>query len=490
MMRAAPPNHDRGTILPIVLVISLVLSVVVVAVAKYVATTMRQGQVVEASADRLSAADGAMDNALEDLERGSSVCALTSLSSGSGYTYSLGDNINGVEPTITCQAVGGNVNAVDAFAVIITGDGGQSGPLLTITNGGNSAQAQKTFEGPVYMAKTPRDSAPNVTMDFAATLTIEDGDLWYSNPTCPATDVDLPSQLTITPQGYGTKCLEETWQEMFAGRRPPEPAVTDAAQFPDRSSTPPTPDSLGCYVWPAGRYTSPPALAHNSYNYFESGDYYFDDVGTWAIGQAHVLAGYPGGAGPSIAGFKSNDTFSNNPCRNAWSASGSGASFYMGGTSQIFIQQNGALEISGRVHSGYNVGIQALEENGTPSTIRAGNAANEAKYLLRTESGSNKQMSIQGLVWAPYARFEFDLISNEAVAALTGGAVVAALSAGASANANNFVITVETQPSTVDFVFTTTATNRGTTRIRTVLTYRTDTEYAITSRRVRDLTPE
>src|SRR5262245_17237993 len=98
--------------------------------------------VVEASADRLSAADGAMDNALEDLERGSSVCALTALSSGAGYTYPLGDQINGVVPTITCQAVGGNVNAVDAFAVIITGDGGQSGPLLTITNGGNSAQAQ------------------------------------------------------------------------------------------------------------------------------------------------------------------------------------------------------------------------------------------------------------------------------------------------------------------------------------------------------------
>jgi hypothetical protein len=482
-------SRDRGVILPLVLVVVVVLGAVVLAVASYTATTLRQGQVVESSADRLAAADGAMDNALEDLERGSSVCALTSLASGAGYTYDLGDQINGIEPQITCQTVGGEVNAVDAFAIIITGDGGQTGDLLTITNGGNSEQARKVFEGPVYMARTPRDAAPSQTLNLAADLTIKEGDLWYSNTTCPASDVKLPpsSRLKFTPDGYGTRCLTDDWFTLFGSRRPPEPNVTDTTAFPLRASTPPAQDSLDCYIWPAGRYDSPPQLENQSYNYFESGDYYFNFSGgstTWSIENAHVLAGYPGDTGPSIPGYQNSDQFNNNPCRNAWTAAGPGASFYMGGASTIELENNSALEISGKVHSGYNVGVQALEVNGNASTV-GGNGR-----IVNAGSGTNKQLSIQGLVWAPYAGFGFDLIANDAVAALTGGAVVAELSAGASAQANNFVISVETQPATVDFVFTTTATNEGTTRVRTYLTYRTDTEYAITSRRVMSLTPE
>ena len=100
----------------------------------------------------------------------------------------------------------------------------------------------------------------------------------------------------------------------------------------------------------------------------------------------------------------------------------------------------GAVEISGRERSGQNVAVQALEAAPYTSTIRG-----DAR-LIRTQSGGNKQLSIQGLVWAPYAALEFDLIANDAVAALTGGAVVSEISAGASANTNNFLIRVDTKP--------------------------------------------
>lgn len=478
-------QRDRGAILPIVLVIVFVLGAVVVAVATYATTTLRQGQVVEASADRLAAADGAMDNALEAIDRGSSPCTLTGLGSsgGSGFTYPLGDTVNGIEPTINCVAVGGDVNAVDAFAIIITGDGGQTGPLLNITNGGNSPQAQKIFEGPVYMARTPRDSAPGDTMDFSATLTIKDGDLWYSNPTCPATNVDLPSQLAIVPAGYTTKCLTDDWFTLFGSRRPPEPAVLT---LPIQASTPPTPNADGCYVWPAGRYSSPPQLANQSYNYFESGDYYFANVGTWSIGSAFVMMGNRNNQGPGIPGYKNNDTLTTNPCNSAWTSETdqAGSAVYMGGSSKISLDQNSAFEISGRNHSGFTVGLQALETGGVASTITGNDR------ILLSNSGSNKQLAINGLVWAPYAGFEFDLIANDAVAALTGGAVVAELVAGASAQANNFVIRVETQPSETNFVITSTAANEGTTAVRTLITYRTDLEYSIISRRVTEITPE
>ncbi len=426
-----------------------------------------------------------MDNALEALDRGSSICALSDLANNpAGYSYQLGATINDIDPTITCTAVGGDINAVDAFAVIITGAGGQTGPLFRITNGGNSPQAQKVFEGPVYMGKPPVDGS---TIDFTATLTIKEGDLWYSTTgTCPDPSVTLPGQLTITPAGYGTKCLEDDWATLFASRRPAEPNVDDTALFPVRASTAPAPDPDGCYVWPAGRYSSPPQLANQSYNYFASGDYYFSGMGTWTIGSAHVLMGYPGSTGPGIPGYKNNDTFASNPCNSAWTndPNQTGSAVYMGGNSQIVLAQNSALEVSGSSHDGYNVGLQALETNGVPSTITG-----DSRIFL-SGPGSNKQLAMNGLVWAPYAAFEFDLIANDAVAALTGGAVVSELVAGASANANNFVIRVDTQPSTTNFLFEATATNTGTTTVRTLLTYRSDRQYAVLSRRVQDLTPE
>lgn len=484
--RVPRQRRDRGSILPIVLVLVVVISVVVVALADYASTTLRYGQVVERSADRLATVKGATENALEDLARGTSACTQTALAGNSGgYTYTLGDTINGIAPEINCQVIGGNINVVDSFAVILTGASGQTGPLLTITNGGNSANAEKVFDGPVYMARPPTDAGANPTLAFNATLTIQQGDLWYSNSVCPSPAVQIPSQLTIAPAGYGPKCRTEPWNVLFQGRRPPEPNVDNSGAFPDRSENAPAPDALGCRVWSPGHYEDAPELPNQSYNYFRSGDYYFDDIGEWQIQNAFVLFGYPGATGPSIDGPDPQDTFANNPCRSAWNeADKTGASLYMGGDSRIRVRSGSTFEVSGRSHGGYNVGMQALETVGDSSDI-TGN-----QRIVAVESGGNKQLSVQGLVWAPFAGFEFDLISNDAVAALTGGAVVAELVAGASANANNFVVSVETQPSTSRLQITATADNSGQTEMKTILDYRTDRQYAVLSRRIVDLTPE
>ena len=66
--------RDSGSILPIVLVIVVVMGMVTVAVANYASTTLRYGQVVEQSADRLASVNGALDNALEAVDRRAS-CA-------------------------------------------------------------------------------------------------------------------------------------------------------------------------------------------------------------------------------------------------------------------------------------------------------------------------------------------------------------------------------------------------------------------------------
>jgi hypothetical protein len=52
--------RDRGSVLPLVLVIAVVLSAVAIGLAKYATSGLRYADVVEQRADRLAAADGAM----------------------------------------------------------------------------------------------------------------------------------------------------------------------------------------------------------------------------------------------------------------------------------------------------------------------------------------------------------------------------------------------------------------------------------------------
>lgn len=485
-------ERDRGSVLPLVLVFSVALALVVGALATYATATLKLGQSAERASDRLASANGAMDSALEDLERGVGPCLLF------GQDYTITDTVNDLTSEVDCTWVGGRFNVGDLFAVVMTGAGaGRTGPLLNVTNGGNSANAEKIFEGPVYIADTPRAGGTDPTMDFSATLTVKNADLSFSTPDCGSATPSMPSQLSITPVGYGTQCYQEPWDaaDMFGGFTPAEPGI-NTTNFPKQpAKNPPVTDSSGCRIWSPGEYDTPPNLDNQSYNYFRSGDYYFNDIGNWNISSAFTLFGYPGDKGPGIDGFKPSDTFANNPCNNAWTTDidRSGATLYLGGNTQITVDQNSTFEVSGRERSGQNMAIQALRSSGSgrnPSTIEGD------QRIITTGPGSNKQMSIEGLVWAPYAALEFDLISNDAVAALTGGAVVSELTAGASANANNFLIRVATKPADKILNLTTTAASpngRGSTSVRSVVRVQRDgaaTSYAVESRRMVGLTPE
>ena len=487
-----PDERDRGSVLPLVLVFSVALALVVGALATYATSTLKLGQAAERASDRLASANGAMDSALEDLERGVGPCLLF------GQDYTITDTVNDLTSEVECTWVGGRFNVGDLFAVVMTGAGaGRGGPLLNVTNGGSSANAEKIFEGPVYIADTPRADGTDPSMQMSATLSVKNADLSYSTSDCGSATPSMPSLLSIIPVGYGTQCYQEPWSdpEMFGSFTPPEPGI-NATNFPNQPATnPPVTDSSGCRIWSPGTYTSPPSLDNQSYNYFRSGDYYFNDIGNWNLSSAFTLFGYPGATGPGIDGFKPGDTFANNPCNNAWSNDPdlSGATLYLGGNTQITVDQNSTFEVSGRERSGQNIAVQALRASGSgrnPSTIEGD------QRIITTGPGTNKQMSIQGLVWAPYAALEFDLISNDAVAALTGGAVVSELTAGASANANNFLIRVATKPADKILNLTTTAASpngRGSTSVRSVVRVQRDgaaTSYAVESRRIIGLTPE
>lgn len=505
-LRPTPPKDDRGTILPIVLIVVVVMGLVIVSLADYASTTLRYGQVVERSADRLAAANGALDNTLEAIDRKASLCALSPLANQpGGYTFELGDEINGIEPTITCRSTGiTDVTGVEEFALVLTSprsfygdnpDGLLNDALLNVTQGGASAN-RKVVDGPVFMALPPNDSALD-TLNFNADLLIQNGDLWYSadGGTCPDPGAEslagLPD-LEIAPAGYGIRCVADDWSTLFGSAKPIVPPLT-GFHFPP---APPADTSGLCHIWEPGEYSSPPALANNSYNYFKSGDYYFSfssSTPRWDIANAWAHFGPPTGPDPTITTFENGPTPSPHPCRLAWlddrinTVGPTGATIYLGGPSHIDVRSRGALVVTGRDRGGRTVAIQALDVGDGDPTQRV----DDTPRLVKVDSGSTSQISVEGLVWAPESSIEFRNVSNSAVAALTGGAVVGELHIGAPASATNFLVRSGDAPATVQLTITVTAISPagGSTTVEAVIDYR-DGDYGLLSRRVRCVTPE
>lgn len=502
-LRPTPPKDDRGTILPIVLIVVVVMGLVIVSLADYASTTLRYGQVVERSADRLAAANGALDNTLEAIDRKASLCALSPLANQpGGYTFELGDEINGIEPTITCRSTGiTDVTGVEEFALVLTSAGDLNpsslinDALLNVTQGGASAN-RKVVDGPVFMALPPNDSALD-TLNFNADLLIQNGDLWYSadGGTCPDPGAEslagLPD-LEIAPAGYGIRCVADDWSTLFGSAKPIVPPLT-GFHFPP---APPADTSGLCHIWEPGEYSSPPALANNSYNYFKSGDYYFSfssSTPRWDIANAWAHFGPPTGPDPTITTFENGPTPSPHPCRLAWlddrinTVGPTGATIYLGGPSHIDVRSRGALVVTGRDRGGRTVAIQALDVGDGDPTQRV----DDTPRLVKVDSGSTSQISVEGLVWAPESSIEFRNVSNSAVAALTGGAVVGELHIGAPASATNFLVRSGDAPATVQLTITVTAISPagGSTTVEAVIDYR-DGDYGLLSRRVRCVTPE
>ena len=162
----------------------------------------------------------------------------------------------------------------------------------------------------------------------------------------------------------------------------------------------------------------------------------------------------------------------------------SGATVYVGGDTRFDIETDGGLEFSWRRQIGSSktdmVSLHVIDPG-------LGNQPTWNDPIVETKSGNNKQLAIQGLVWAPSAGLQFGEVTNDTSAVLRGGAVLAHLDAGASASATGFLIETPAATSSRLLELTSTATNQGTTSIRAVLDWRVTTgETALKSWRVCD----
>ncbi len=459
-------TRDRGSILPMVLVVSVVLSAVVVAVASYTTAELRYSQVAEARAGRLAAAQGAMDDALEQLSLRSSLCATAA--GATGIDVPFPEVVNGSDVVVTCRIVGGALPPADGWAIVITGEGApnDSSPTFEFALGG-----KPEINGPVFLSDPARSKFNQVT-------TIVEGDVWYPDTGCAETVTGdtgpqyTRSSLTLANLGFdpssrGLYCVNRSWDELFGVNLTVSPDVTTYAggSNPVYHNLPYALDG-SCRVFEPGYYTSLPL---GSNNYFKSGTYVFDNLGLVSLQGTKVTMGQ--------VDREQYPAIDNSACDNARvnDADKGGATLYTRGSTRIESRANSGLEVSGRLQGTAFVALHVLDSSlgyGTP--------------LMQANNGAKKEVALQGLLWAPYNSLVFDTIPAQKAAVLRGGAVVASFRGGVSAAAVGFVIEVPTSESSTRLLLESVATDdRASNTVRAIVDYRPSTgEVAVQSRRV------
>jgi Tfp pilus assembly protein PilX len=466
--RPAMQHRDEGMVLPLVFVGTILVSVITVGVATYVATDLRYSNVVENRADRLAAADGGLRFGIEKLRNFQSLCT-TGAGSGSGVTTAFPPQINGADTRVTCQQVGTPISDIQGWGVVVTGEGVPASEPLFITNGAGQSDNVKTFSGPVYISDPSR-------LDFKALMKIKDGDLWYSAANCDTPPV-IPEladgSLTFDPAFFrGPQCVPMEW----------DGGLFDPPTVPDPPTSPVNPgftDVDACRVFSPGKYTS---LTLGTNNYFKAGAYYLENVEV-ELQNKRLTAGFPSTAGDAQKIDNAACSAVQDADRAATMGSESGATFYLGGTSRFAVKNNAGLEIYRRLVGETYLSVSALPATGTGFIA---SSLDWSTWILETQSGSTNDVAIHGLVWAPKGAASLGNITQAANGQLLGGIVIALLDTQASASASAFLIGIESNPIDTRLLLTSTATLDGcSTVIKAVVQFRPDTgDLAVNSWRV------
>lgn len=390
-------DNDRGSILLMVLVVSVTLAAVVATLAGYAAGTLRYGRVTETRANRLASAQAAMDDAIERLELKRSLCSTGAGGAGDPQTINPEfPAVNGVIASVTCEVVSGAVPPADGWAIVVTGEGSATGPRLETNAGG-----EPWIEGPVYVFDAG-------TVSLAKPTTLVKGDLWHEDASCAAdkpfrrSDVVVP-KLEFDPTTRGTYCTKSSWQELFNV----PPPVPDFTSLPVNPAPVDDVTRAGdCLVFFPGRYTTPPALADN--NYFKSGNYYFDNFGVLTVKGENLTFGDIAPATDFVYPLlDENDT--SDTCREERVAdpNKSGATVYLDGNSQITVKASSGFEISRRRQGNFSVSLHVLRSSSSYAVIQS-------------DPGATKDVALNGLVWAPYSKISFGTVSAKKDAAIRG----------------------------------------------------------------------
>lgn len=436
---ASPRTADRGSILPIALVLTLVLGSVSVALARYVATSLRTTRVTDDRVDRLAAADSAMQIALTQLDSGT--C-------GPITPVEMDD----VALTSTCRSVTKLENADGAYAVVATGEGLNPGVAAFDTDAGAaSANAEKVINGPIYLGV-------GVTTDISNTAALLPGDEvgnWVGGEVRYDVDGDCPGALAAptvaadwnTPQPL-VQCDSRGWT--LVSPQPTLPSVPTSAMAISAEST------AMCTVYSPGT-KSGGVLDLDESTFFLPGTYQFTNV-TIEI-TAEVLVGNAADAPRVPAG-----------CEAVAAAHVGGAVWVLSGSSTVLVDK-GDVDFH-PVTLGSGATAKEVSMIALP-TAAGGFAAStvdpNTTELVNRKNPTQSSMSLFGLVWAPRGWLNTGSSTTAGAARLEflGGLTLGRATLETAANVDGFNISVPVRLVKYHLIEVT-AVRNGTTKVRTV----------------------
>jgi Tfp pilus assembly protein PilX len=423
-------SDERGATLVISLVFMVVFSIILAAVFTNAGANFRNTTVVRNTQDKTYSADSAIDWALQRIRNDDTICPNTH----AGVVEMGGvPAFNGVTPTVTCEVLSGSVTGASGFAIVTVSDDTPS--LLTEGPG-----TTKNVNGPVWSSGIDDD---------VDEIAVTNGDVYERNDgaaTCSSDD-DQPAKLTINPfPPYAYHCDgSNSADDILASiphAAPPESLASASPQSEDGNG------DDDCRVFSPGRYTS---LDLADDNYFRSGVYFFDDVGTISVRGRQVVGG---AADPDEV-----STTLLTPCATDASVitspavSGTGVKFILGGSSKLEVRNpSGRIELFAR-HGGDpdDEGQQDLSlQTATGSAaewpgVWQGKLSDltDSDAVITLEQGATPRMMMHGGVFVPNALVDLDP-TNHAKAYLLGGIVAGKLVLRNEATVDSLKIAITT----------------------------------------------
>jgi hypothetical protein len=429
-------------VLVAVLIFVTIFGLLLGALLSFSEVNIRTSSALKSYDARVYAADGGVEYGIQTVLTQPSICADVATP-----MVSLPDTvIDGKTVHVTCKTTAGFAASVSRWAVMTTNAAATS---LTISN---AAGTMKFITGPVYNAGTTQ---------LQAQLEVDKGNFSQAGgPGCPA--VDRPERLSFGA-GFGFRCTSLTVSQadpkailpclavsVCPGAIPPVNLPTNLLGQPD-PLTPLGVSTLTCSVFRPGKYAVAPVLNSTS-NYFVSGVYYFENIGTWLVaGGTTLFAGKQGSGETKLLAQTPCATDSAAGVSNA----GTGAEFIFGGNSKFDVK-NGHVEVFLRIPTGLtregSAGV-ALRTVSAPAPTGYV-ASSGLSSLVEIENGANPDFAAHGLVYAPNAPILISATNNTG-AQFLGGAVASTIDIGVAEPAEGFALSIPSfAPRTVTIIST------------------------------------
>lgn len=287
-------SDDRGVSLVLALVFILLVGLFATVALSKSQTVLTSGQALRDRGLVQYTLDGAVDKALQTVRADvaasdPSTCAQPSAPTATGFITLNDTAVTGpTNADWTCTLLAGRArkstdSATTDYAVIVTS--GAAGALTTQSG----ASADVTIGGSIYA------NGPEVNGDLNKVVAVQDGDyVTPSSDTCLA-EVAALSKIVVTTGGLKTCTDQDLTEALPLVSLPTAPAYTVSTLLGSgvdvvtpgsgsgRDKKPPT----TCRVFYPGRYLVAPDLLDGS-NYFVSGVYSFEGIGTWSINDADI----------------------------------------------------------------------------------------------------------------------------------------------------------------------------------------------------------